>query len=161
MAPKKPNLTKSPKPNPDAARRFTKAGKHSKRETGKLFREFGASRILEFCAFAEKNAVSLANQDCKGGQNGHVDRAKRVETSWGSCKSKFNSFTQRPSRFRTQTSRYEKAKPRFLHKKSGKQSQKAQLFAAFVPLQIETQCLWQKLIAKAAKTLVGMTSFGT
>ena len=67
--------TVSPKPNPDAARRLPKAGKHSKTETGKLFREFGASRILEFCAFAEKNAVSLANQDCKGGQNGHVDRA--------------------------------------------------------------------------------------
>ena len=83
---------------------------------------------------------------------------KRVETSWGSCKSKFNSFTQRPSRFRTQTSRYEKAKTRFLHKKSGKQSQnsaKAE-FWSFVPLQRETQCLWQKLIAKAAKALVGV-----
>ena len=43
--------------------------------------------------------------------------AKRVETSWGSCKSKFNYVTQRPSRFRIQTSRYEKAKPRFLHRK--------------------------------------------
>ena len=75
MAPKKPNLTKSPKPNPDADLRLPKAGKHSKTETGILSREFGASRILEFCAFAEKNAVSLfaeknavslANQDCKG-----------------------------------------------------------------------------------------------
>ena len=54
---------------------------HTKAETGKPSPEFGLRRILEFCAFAEKNAVFLANQGCKGSQNGHVDRAKRVETS--------------------------------------------------------------------------------
>ena len=91
--------------------------------------------------------MSLAKTDCKGGQNSHVDRAKRVETSWGNCKSKFNSFTQRPCRFRTQPVRREETPTRFLHKKSGKQS------GAFVPLQRETQCLWQKLIAKAAKSV--------
>ena len=65
-------LPKAPSPriqltlNSETACRVPKTRKHSKTETGKLFREFGASRILEFCAFAEKNAVSLANQDCKG-----------------------------------------------------------------------------------------------
>ena len=44
----------------------SKAEKHSKAKTGKLSPEFGESRILEFCAFAEKNAVSLAKPDCKG-----------------------------------------------------------------------------------------------
>ena len=72
--------------------------------------------FCSFCAFAEKNAVSLAKTDCKGGKNSHVDRAKRVETSWGNCKSKFNSFTQRPSRFRTQPVRREETPTRFLHK---------------------------------------------
>ena len=33
-------------------------------------------RFLQFCAFADRNAVSLAKTDCKGGQNGHVDRTK-------------------------------------------------------------------------------------
>ena len=52
---------------------------------------------------------------------------------------------------------------RFLHKKTGILSQnsaKAE-FLSFVPLQRKTQCLRQNLIAKAAKTLVGMTGFGT
>ena len=98
----------------------SKAEKHSKAETGKLFREFGASRIPKFCAFAEKNAVSLANQDCKGGQNGHVDRA--IASG--------------------------------VHKKSGKQSQKAQLFAVLA------QGIYTKHEYFNAKTLVGMTGFG-
>ena len=34
-------------------------------------------------------------------------------------------------------------------------------FWSFVPLQKKTQCLRQNLVAKAAKTLVGMTGFGT
>ena len=42
-----------------------------------------------------------------------------------------------------------KTTERALHKKSGKQSQKAALFATFVPLQRKTQCLWQTKIAKA------------
>ena len=45
------------------------AEKHSKAKTGKLSPEFGTSRILKFCAFAKKNAVSLTNQGCKGCQN--------------------------------------------------------------------------------------------
>ena len=44
--------------------------------------EFGESRILEFCAFAEKNAVSLANQGCKGSQNaGRNDRLWHLKSS--------------------------------------------------------------------------------
>ena len=75
MAPKKPLLTKSPKPNPDTARRVPKAGKHSKRETGKSSKNSAQAEFWSFCAFAERNAVSLAKTDCKGGKNGHVDRA--------------------------------------------------------------------------------------
>ena len=36
--------------------------------TGILHPEFGLRRIRRFCAFAEKNAVFLANQGCKGSQ---------------------------------------------------------------------------------------------
>ena len=47
--------------------------------------------------------------------------------------------------------------------KTGKLSKNSALqnSLAFVPLQRKTQCLWQSMIAKAAKALVGMTGFGT
>ena len=127
LAPKKPFLIKNRKPR-------AKSGRSPPVPLAKEAQQGGNGRtIQEFCLaefFAEKNAVSLANQDCKGGQNGHVDRAKRVETSWGSCKIKINSFTQRFSRFRIQPVRHEETPTRFLHKKSGRQPQKAALFAA-------------------------------
>ena len=44
----------------------TQALCHNQKQT---IQEFGTSRILKFCAFAKKNAVSLTNQGCKGCQN--------------------------------------------------------------------------------------------
>ena len=60
MAPKKPLLTKSPKPNPDAACRVPK------REPAYYPKNSAQAEFWSFCAFAERNAVSLAKTDCKG-----------------------------------------------------------------------------------------------
>ena len=57
---KSPNLPKAPKKN---------AGFIG--ENRRTVPEFGLRRILELCAFAEKNAVSLTNQGCKGGKSGN------------------------------------------------------------------------------------------
>ena len=104
----------------------------------------------------------LAKPGRKGGKSGHVDRAiasgdilrrlqkyYRLEQNIIVIVNKDNPALQNPARF--------------LHKKSGKQFQnsaKAE-FWSFEPLQRGKLFLWQNLIAKAAKTLVGMTGFGT
>ena len=41
--------------------------------------EFCFAEFLSFCAFAEKNAVSLANQGCKGSQSVLLCRADEAE----------------------------------------------------------------------------------
>ena len=66
--PKSPTL-----PNPSSQIRTQPAEFQS--ENRHIIPGIRLSRIPEFCAFAEKNAVFLTNQGCKGGQNGHVDRA--------------------------------------------------------------------------------------
>ena len=65
-----------------------------------------------------------------------------------------NSVTQRFSRFRMPTSRHAETPANYPRILLCRITQKAQLFAAFVPLQRKTQCLWQKLIAKAAKAVM-------
>ena len=43
----------------------------AKEENGKPTPEFGFAEFWSFCAFAEKNAVFLTNQGCKGGKSGN------------------------------------------------------------------------------------------
>ena len=82
LAPKKPLLTKRRKPKPTNSAYAEFGKKNAGFKGGKTFQSENRHtvprillcRILEFFAFAEKNAVSLAKSDCKGGQNGHVDR---------------------------------------------------------------------------------------
>ena len=64
-------------------------------------------------------------------------------------------------RFRTQTFRYaEISQDSSIENRQTVQEFCFAEFLSFVPLQRKTQYLRQNLIAKAAKTLVGMTGFG-
>ena len=79
LAPKKPNLTKSPKPPNPACAEFVNSVPSSKDEKtlqdGNRQITAKSTAFCSFCAFAEGNAVSLAKTDCKGGQNvGRNDR---------------------------------------------------------------------------------------
>ena len=70
-------LPKAPSQSPEKKCRFQRR-KNIPRRKPAYSPRIRQSRILELCAFAEKNAVFLTNQGCKGGQNSHVDRTKVV-----------------------------------------------------------------------------------
>ena len=51
--------------------------------------EFGKAEFWSFCAFAEKNAVFLTNQGCKGGKSGNRQTVQEF------CFAEFFSFCTR------------------------------------------------------------------
>ena len=88
LAHKNPFLSKRPKPKPriqltlnsgkDAGSTGENAYQGGNRQT---IQEFCFAEFLSFCAFAEKNAVSLTNQGCKGGKSvGRNDRLWHIKS---------------------------------------------------------------------------------
>ena len=55
--------------------RYAEISQDSSIKNRQTIQEFGFAEFLSFCAFAKKNAVSLAKPDCKGGKSvGRNDR---------------------------------------------------------------------------------------
>ena len=113
--------------------------------------------ILSFVPLQRKTAVSLTNQGCKGCQSEALCHKARHRGSRDALAHKNSLLTKRrePKPTNSACAEFANQNAGFITGKLSSEFGFAE-FWSFLPLQRETQCLWQNLVAKAAKARLSL-----